>query len=81
MGTDVRLPPERVFLEELRDRRALHQRLDQLVWNLIENALRYTPRGGRVELELRRHGAEAVLRCSDTGVGIPAEHLPLQGTV
>jgi len=50
-------------------------RLDQLVWNLVENALRYTPPGGRVELELRRHGAEAALRCSDTGVGIPVEHL------
>ena len=51
-------------------------RLDQLVWNLVENALRYTPPGGRVELELRRHGAAALLRCSDTGVGIPEEHLP-----
>lgn len=53
-----------------------HGGLDQLVWNLIENALRYTPPGGRVELELRRYDVEAVLRCSDTGVGIPEEHLP-----
>ena len=51
-------------------------RLDQLVWNLVENALRYTPPGGRVELELRRQGGAALLRCSDTGVGIPEEHLP-----
>ena len=51
-------------------------RLDQLVWNLVENALRYTPSGGGVELELARHGSEAVLRVSDTGVGIPEEHLP-----
>jgi two-component system, OmpR family, sensor kinase len=51
-------------------------RLDQLVWNLVENALRYTPRGGSVELELAHDGADAVLRVGDTGVGIPAEHLP-----
>jgi signal transduction histidine kinase len=49
--------------------------LDQLVWNLVENALRYTPAGGTVRLELARRGAEADLRVSDTGVGIPAEHL------
>ena len=52
------------------------QRLDQLVWNLVENALRYTAAGGRVELELARHDGEAVLRVADTGPGIPAEHLP-----
>jgi signal transduction histidine kinase len=51
-------------------------RLDQLVWNLVENALRYTPPGGGVELELTQHGADALLRVCDTGVGIPEEHLP-----
>jgi len=50
-------------------------RLEQLVWNLIENALRYTPAGGRVQLELVREDSHAVLRVADTGVGIPAEHL------
>jgi two-component system OmpR family sensor kinase len=51
-------------------------RLEQLVWNLVENAIRYTPPGGTVELELMRHAREAVLRVSDTGGGIPVEHLP-----
>jgi heavy metal sensor kinase len=51
-------------------------RLDQLVWNLVENAVRYTPAGGRVELSLGREGEEAVLRVTDTGVGIADEHLP-----
>jgi two-component system, OmpR family, sensor kinase len=50
--------------------------LDQLVWNLVENALRYTPAGGCVRLDLVRQNGGAVLRVSDTGVGIPAEHLP-----
>lgn len=50
-------------------------RLEQLAWNLVENALRYTPAGGRVELELARDGNQATLVVSDTGVGIAAEHL------
>lgn len=51
-------------------------RLDQLVWNLVENALRYTPPGGSVELALGVDGGDAVLRVADTGVGIASEHLP-----
>jgi heavy metal sensor kinase len=51
-------------------------RLDQLIWNLVENALRYTPEGGRVELALTRQAEEVVLRVSDTGVGVPEQHLP-----
>ena len=51
-------------------------RLDQLVWNLIENALRYTLPGGQVELGLSSQGGEVVLQVSDTGVGIPEQHLP-----
>ncbi len=51
-------------------------RLDQLVWNLAENAMRYTPPGGLVELALTRDDAQITLRIADTGVGIPEEHLP-----
>jgi signal transduction histidine kinase len=51
-------------------------RLDQLVSNLIENALHYTPAGGRVEIGLARQEHEVVLRVSDTGVGIEEQHLP-----
>src|SRR5215212_2965854 len=51
-------------------------RLKQLVWNLVENALRYTPEGGRVEIQLVRQADEVVLGVSDTGVGIADQHLP-----
>src|SRR5207244_532831 len=51
-------------------------RLTQLVWNLVENALRYTPAGGRVDLDLTCRDSEAVLTVADTGVGIPEESLP-----
>lgn len=52
------------------------ERLRQLVWNLVENALRYTPAGGTVSVSLRRHGQVAELTVADTGIGIAAEHLP-----
>ena len=51
-------------------------RLAQMLWNLVENALRYTDPGGSVTLGLRNHGSVAELTVTDTGVGIPAEHLP-----
>jgi signal transduction histidine kinase len=52
------------------------ERLEQLLLNLVENALRYTPAGGSVAIALRREGKVAELTVADTGIGIPAEHLP-----
>lgn len=51
-------------------------RLRQLLVILLDNALKYTPPGGRVALGLRREGDSAVITVSDTGVGISPEHLP-----
>jgi signal transduction histidine kinase/CheY-like chemotaxis protein len=51
-------------------------RLEQVVMNLIGNAIKYTPAGGRVDVELRRRGAQAFLYVRDTGVGLSAEVLP-----
>lgn len=51
-------------------------RLEQIVSNLLTNALRYTPSGGRVAVELAREGDEAVLTVRDNGVGIAPELLP-----
>jgi len=50
-------------------------RLKQVVVNLLDNAIKYTPRGGRVSLSVRREGTYAVLDVTDTGVGIPADAL------
>jgi heavy metal sensor kinase len=52
------------------------ERLTQMLWNLVENALRYTPPGGRVAVALRVSDAVAELSVTDSGMGIPAEHLP-----
>ncbi|MCL5264030.1 MAG: ATP-binding protein [Chloroflexi bacterium] len=51
-------------------------RLMQLLLNLVDNALKCTPSGGRVSIAAKKQDAWAVLQVSDTGMGIPAEHLP-----
>ncbi|MBN1954667.1 MAG: HAMP domain-containing histidine kinase [Anaerolineae bacterium] len=51
-------------------------RLKQLLLNLVDNALKYTPAGGTVSLALCRRGTWACLSVADTGAGIPAEELP-----
>jgi two-component system OmpR family sensor kinase/two-component system sensor histidine kinase QseC len=44
-----------------------------LARNLVDNAVRYTPRGGRVQVAVQAQAAQAVLLCDDSGPGIPAE--------
>ena len=51
-------------------------RLKQLVLILVDNAIKYTPAGGRITLGLAPDGAALVLTVADTGVGIPAADLP-----
>ncbi|MFD1863175.1 sensor histidine kinase [Planococcus chinensis] len=51
-------------------------RLLQVVVNLLDNAIAYTPDGGAITVRLEAEGREAVLRITDTGPGIAAEHLP-----
>ncbi len=51
-------------------------RLSQLLINLVDNALRYTPAGGNVRVVVTEQGGWAELRVEDTGVGIGVQHLP-----
>lgn len=51
-------------------------RLEQVINNLLTNALKYTPAGGRIRFEVSRRGDVACLALHDDGVGIPAELLP-----
>jgi signal transduction histidine kinase len=51
-------------------------RFEQVAANLLDNAIKYTPAGGRVEISASRESGRAVLRVRDTGIGIPAAELP-----
>ena len=63
----VDVPPEPIWLD------ADLTRLAQVVGNLLNNAAKYTPEGGRIGLSLRTDGDEAVIAVSDNGLGIPAD--------
>ena len=49
------------------------RRLKQALFNLLSNSLKYTPDGGKIDIIVRRRGAEALLTVADTGIGIPRE--------
>ncbi len=51
-------------------------RFERVAANLLDNAIKYTPAGGRVDISAVRDGSRAVLRVQDTGVGIPPAELP-----
>jgi PAS domain S-box-containing protein len=51
-------------------------RLEEVIDNLLDNALKYTPSGGTIEISVATEGNEAVLRVSDSGIGIGPDFLP-----
>jgi signal transduction histidine kinase len=52
-------------------------RLEQVLLNLLQNAVKYSPKGGPITLSVERRDSEAVLFVSDQGIGIPAAAMPL----
>lgn len=51
-------------------------RLEQVLWNLVNNAIKFTPRAGSVEISIERAGSSVALEVRDTGQGIRADFLP-----
>jgi len=51
-------------------------RLQQVVWNLLSNASKFTPEGGRIDVTLRANRTHATITVADTGVGISSDFLP-----
>lgn len=62
--------PPRLQVQGSRDR------MEQVLYNLVDNALRHTPAGGRVSITAQPDAGRVRLTVADTGTGIPAEHLP-----
>jgi signal transduction histidine kinase len=52
------------------------ERVHQVLFNLVDNAVRFTPPGGEVRIEAHRHNGAVEVSVADTGVGIPADALP-----
>jgi signal transduction histidine kinase/CheY-like chemotaxis protein len=51
-------------------------RLQQVVWNVLSNAIKFTPRGGKIQVVLQRVDSHIEISVADTGIGISAEFLP-----
>ena len=67
---DVDLPPETIVV--IGD----DHRLQQVIWNLLANSVKYTPRGGHARVSLERERGRAVVRVKDSGEGIDPSFLP-----
>jgi CheY-like chemotaxis protein/anti-sigma regulatory factor (Ser/Thr protein kinase) len=67
---EVVVPEEPIWL------RADRARMGQVLTNLLDNAAKYTPRGGRIRVEAARENGAAIIRVEDNGMGIPSEALP-----
>lgn len=66
---DLRMPNEDLVL------RGSRRHLEQAVINLLDNAIKYTDRGGTVRLSISKHANEVHIKVSDTGIGIAEDHL------
>ena len=64
------------FDEQVGVVRADPDRIQQVVWNLLTNAVKFTPAGGHVDLDLRRDSRDVLIVVKDTGIGIRADFLP-----
>lgn len=67
LSLDVRLPGDALWIH------GDMTRVIQIISNLLDNAIKYTPRGGHVELSLDMEGSRAVVTVQDDGVGLPTE--------
>ena len=65
----VTAPDEALFVQ------ADPVRLEQIIWNLLNNSVKFTPNGGRIVVQLEEENDDIVLRVSDNGQGIDPEFL------
>ena len=51
-------------------------RIQQVLWNVVRNAVKFTPRGGRISVRNEVRGEDFAVVCTDSGIGVEAEALP-----
>jgi signal transduction histidine kinase len=51
-------------------------RVQQIVWHLLQNAVKFTPPEGKIEVSLKSDNDQAIIQVADTGIGIPSDFLP-----
>jgi signal transduction histidine kinase len=73
---DRRVALERRLSEDLPAVLGDRERIHQVLFNLLDNAVRFTPEGGRVTVSAERHDGAVDVHVTDTGSGIAPEHLP-----
>src|SRR5690606_5591592 len=71
-GLDVRLALEGTLAPVAGD----SDRLQQVVWNVLSNAIKFTPAGGRIEVRAEARDGCVCITVTDTGKGIPSDFLP-----
>jgi PAS domain S-box-containing protein len=71
-GVDVNLIPDSDICPVSGD----PARLQQVIWNILSNALKFTPKGGRIQVRVGRADSQIEIAISDTGAGIKPEFLP-----
>ena len=62
--------------ENMPDVNGDRERIEQVVMNIVSNAIKYTPDGGKIEIRAGRSGKNVYVRVSDNGIGIPEKDLP-----
>jgi signal transduction histidine kinase/DNA-binding response OmpR family regulator len=67
--TDIKVPTEAISVDE--------DKLEKITYNLLSNAFKFTPEGGKVSLRVFEEEPKIVIQVSDTGIGIAEQHLPL----
>ena len=65
--------------QNLRPVKADRDRLSQILVNVLDNAVKFTPEGGRITMEAEERDEQVILKISDTGIGIPAEEIQRLG--
>jgi len=68
LGLDLAATPSVVEADEAR--------MQQVLWNLLRNAIKFTPEGGKVQVRTHTEGSYLVLECIDSGIGIEPDALP-----